>query len=360
MKPLVRVAALAFFTLSASPASAQVDSPSADAIREAAEAFDRGREAYKAEAHAEAAEYFETADRHAASNKAVEFAIRSRRKAGQHDRAATLAELAIRRYPKDARLKALADEVLAETAGSLHRVAVTCEPACELVLDGALVHGRPATERLVYVEPGEHQISASWARHESVAKVVVGREGGQSELSFARSAPESEEPLPKPPIDDGIDDDYDDWDDFGEDKSTGDQGVAEPAGGGLPPGVFWSGVGLTAVGIGLSTWSYIHARNNPGEEKIEEDCILDDGTSLGKECKTWKQAKLNELRTNIILGSTVALGVATIIIGAVATDWGRDEPGAATGPEQARRNSPSVLPWVEVGRGVAVGAVGRF
>jgi hypothetical protein len=360
MKPLVRVAALALGTLSASAVSAQVDAPSADAIRQAAEAFDRGREAYKAEEHAEAAEHFETADRHAASNKAVEFAIRSRRKAGQRDRAATLAELAIRRYPQDARLKALADEVLAETAGALHRVVVTCEPACELVVDSSLVHGRPATERVIYVEPGEHQVSASWAKHESVAKVVVGREGGKSELSFTRSAPESDELPPPTPLADGLVDDHDDWDDFGEDKPAGDQGVTQPAGGGLPTAVFWSGVGLTAVGIGASTWSYIDARNNPGEEKIREDCILSDGTSLGKECKTWKQAKLNELRTNIILGSTVAVGVATLIIGAAATDWGPEEPGAVSGQHDAGRNSPSVQPWVEVGRGLVVGAVGRF
>src|SRR5258708_36304002 len=70
-------------------------------VRVAAEAFDKGREAYKAEDYVEAAEQFEKADSNAPSPAALELAIRARDKAGELDRAATLVSLALKRHPDD-------------------------------------------------------------------------------------------------------------------------------------------------------------------------------------------------------------------------------------------------------------------
>src|SRR5512145_2664513 len=65
--------------------------PKASELRVAAERFDEGRAAYKAQAFAEAAEHFEAADRHAPSESALGLAMRSREQAGQLLRAANLA-----------------------------------------------------------------------------------------------------------------------------------------------------------------------------------------------------------------------------------------------------------------------------
>src|SRR5436190_16792147 len=97
MKGLFQVAAFALVFHSAGFAHAveETSEPTPTQVRSAAEAFDRGREAYKADDYIEAAEQFESADANAPSAAALELAIRSRDKAGQLDRAATLAALAL-------------------------------------------------------------------------------------------------------------------------------------------------------------------------------------------------------------------------------------------------------------------------
>ena len=103
MKGLFSIAAVAVFLHVAGHAIAAeeaVESTPAQ-VRTAAEAFDRGREAYKSEEYVEAAEQFESADANAPSAAALELAIRARDKAGQLDRAATLAALALVRHPDD-------------------------------------------------------------------------------------------------------------------------------------------------------------------------------------------------------------------------------------------------------------------
>src|SRR5689334_10253547 len=78
---------------------AQDNAPSAEDIKAAAEEFDLGRRSFKAKDYVEAAEHFESADQNAPSAAALELAIRSRDRAGQLERAATLAALAVRRHP---------------------------------------------------------------------------------------------------------------------------------------------------------------------------------------------------------------------------------------------------------------------
>jgi hypothetical protein len=97
MKCLFSVAAAAVILHAAGVARAaeEVSDPTPAQVRSAAEAFDRGREAYKTEDYVEAAEQFESADANAPSAAALELAIRARDKAGQLDRAATLAALAL-------------------------------------------------------------------------------------------------------------------------------------------------------------------------------------------------------------------------------------------------------------------------
>jgi tetratricopeptide (TPR) repeat protein len=349
MKLPLRAAALATVLSWVGAAAAQ---PSAQAIRRAAESFDQGRDAYKAGSYAEAGEHFESADAYAPSNKALEFAIRSRRNAGQLDRAATLAELVLSRYPNDENLKLLADEVLAEAAAQLHRVAVTCDNPCDLVVGTTLVAGKAGTQRVIYLEPGEHAVRASFTPAGTVSKTVVAVPGGQSELAYQQPGRLADAP-PSVTLDADAD-----FDDFEEADEAVDRGPTEEPYEGLPQAVFWGGLGLTAVGIGLSVWSYVDLLDNPGEDAVRNDC-----RGLDEDCDTWKEAKANELRTNIIIGATTAVGVATIVIGAAFTDWGGNHsPEAEKKRDEAGRTLPSVHPWVGTGAsgGAMVGAYGRF
>ena len=354
IEQIVCAAVVAVVLCNVGVAAAQDAAPSATAIRRAAEDFDIGRKAYRSEEYVEAAEHFESADARAPNSKALEFAIRSRRKAEQFDRAATLAALALQQYPDDARLRELAEEVIEESSEQLHRVSILCDSPCELVLGSTLVHGPPTTDRALYLMPGGHVLRASWPDSTTVTAQVEATAGGSSEANLKRPGKEEEQEEDAAPVTE-----EQEWEDE-EEESWEDVKPEEPAepppeSAGLPPAVFWSGVGLTAVGVGLTTWSGVDTLNNPGKEAVREEC-----EGIGTECRTWKQAKLNELRTNIRLGATAAVGVATAIIGAVATDWGQDGSDAASGQDLAKWTSPSVQPWIGIGHGATVGAVGRF
>ena len=93
MNYLLRAAGVATVLAVAGVAGAQDSAPTAEQIKAAAAEFDQGRQAYRSKDYVEAAEHFEAADRSAPSARTLDLAIRSRDKAGQLDRAATLAAL---------------------------------------------------------------------------------------------------------------------------------------------------------------------------------------------------------------------------------------------------------------------------
>ncbi len=352
MKPFLSAAVLAVVLAFAVAASAQGAAPSADAIRLAAEAFDQGRDAYKSENYAEAAEHFEAANSHAPSNKALEFAIRSRRKAGQVDRAATLAELALRQYPTDQKIKELTDEILAETAEELFRITVSCDRPCELVVGSTIVYGSPAKQRVVYLKPGEHKVGASWKGYPSKSEAVTAEPGEEADVEFTRPAQADEGGTADGGVDFDPGDDEDEgyYDQYEDDSAPRDEGPQEKSGG-LPPAVFYVGAATTVVLAGVSTWSYIDTVNNPGKDKVQADCV-----GQGEDCPTWQEAKKKELRTNILLGATGVVGVATIVVAAV-TDWGGGDDGE---DDSSESSGFRVEPWIGIGQGATVGAFGRF
>ena len=183
MRYLTSVALAALLMAAPAVASAQ-EQPTPAQIRAAAEAFDRGREAYKAEQYQEAAEQFERADANAPSATALELAIRSRDRAGNGDRAATLAALALTRHPDNAELTALANEVLDKAKPGLFELKVSCAEPCELVADSKIVHGARAIERTVYLLPGAHAVVADFGEGRTTSQSVEAVEPNVGEVVF--------------------------------------------------------------------------------------------------------------------------------------------------------------------------------
>jgi hypothetical protein len=101
--------------------------------------------------------------------------------------------------------------------------------------------------------------------------------------------------------------------------------------------VFIVGAGLTLAAGVATTVSYVSAKNDPGEDAVRRDCV-----GLGESCPTYQRGLDGQLRTNIFLGSTAVLGVATAVIGVFFTRW--------TGPR-----SPALRAFVgtEAGAGFA-------
>lgn len=350
MKGLCCVAAFALVLNSARFAYAveEGSEPTPAQVRTAAEAFDRGREAYKTEDYVEAAEQFESADANAPSAAALELAIRSRDKAGQLDRAATLAALALARHPDDPNIQKIAPPIVERAKSELFELDLKCDQACEVTVAGKLAPGGRATNRTLFLISGHYNVRAGWSEDRSASKSVDASRGEVGSLEF--TAPELAPPPPPvvapvtpPPS-----------------EKPADEG-AQNASGKLPPTVFWVGAGLTAVLAGTTVWSGIDTKNNPGADAVRDACkTVDSSGAHSEECNSlYDQGRGKQTRTNVLLGVTAGVGVATAVVAAFFTDWSGSKKSEAEAAK-AKPKGFSVQPWVAVGSGASVGALGRF
>lgn len=309
--------------------------PTPAQIRAAAEAFDRGREAYKAEKYLLAAEQFERADAAAPSATALELAIRSRTTAGDADRAATLSALSLERHPDDEKLTELARKTIEAAQPELYELTVRCSEPCELTDGNKIVHGRPALTRRVFLAPGEHELRAGFGEGRTDSQSVTATAAASGELSFEAPPVEPEaadaEPVvtttPPPP--------------------EADQGPKRS--GGLPPIVFWVGASVTTAVGGATIWSGLDTVNSPGTERVKAECAAGD-----EECPLYQEGRKKQLRTNILIGATGLLGVATALVGVLATDW---DGGKVTATKPGRAQFEAFVDWKD---GINAGARGRF
>jgi hypothetical protein len=350
MKCLFSVASVAFILHTAGVVRAEEEAsePTPAQVRTAAEAFDRGREAYKSEEYVEAAEQFESADANAPSAAALELAIRARDKAGQLDRAATLAALALVRHPDDANIQKVAPAIVQKAKSELFELDIKCDDPCDVTVAGKLVPGRRSTDRTVFVGPGKYAVRAGWSGERSLSKQVEASKGAMGALEFqapAEAPAPAASPDPGAPVATTND-------------KPPDDGV-QPKSGPLPSAVFWVGVGLTAVVGGISVWSGLDTQNNPGPNKVRDECQANKS-----DCQSlYQQGVDKQHRTNILLGTTAGLGVVTAVIGGFFTDWGskkKSEPSPDAAETGKLHKGFSIQPWIAIGGGASVGALGRF
>jgi hypothetical protein len=319
-----------------------VPPPDADRLKAAAEEFDSGRRSYKIKDFENAAVHFENADRDAPSPEALQSAIRARKEAGHTARAATLAALALTRYPLEKALGEYAHQVLSESERLLYRVAVACSPDCTLIVDNKVMPFPESANSVVYLDAGAHAVIAGWSnnRHKNVDVAAIA--GGNSRLSFVaptieKSAASAVDPTSPRDADSAA-------------SPDGDAGQAKTKKSGLPPLVFYVGVGATALVGGVTIWSGIDTLNNPGTQKVEEDCRGKDLAS----CPTYQLGLDHERRTNILIAATSVVGVTTAVIGLFFTNWAREEPA------KPDKKDAFIVPTIGVWNGVSIGAVGRF
>jgi len=320
--------------------------PTPAQVRTAAEAFDKGREAYKSEDYVEAAEQFERADGNAPSAAALELAVRSRDKAGELDRAATLVSLGLRHYPDDQNLRKLAGDLLKRASATLFQLTANCDQPCDLTVGGKLVHGAPESQRLIYLQPGNFTLRAGWSDNRSASRQVQAEAGGKGEVSFTapentaaqNMAKEPSEPAPAPVAPSPAE------------RDTG----ANKKSSGWSPTVFYLGAGATVVLGGITVWSGIDTVNNPGRDKVKAAC-----SAGAADCQSlYDQGHSKQTRTNVLIGVTSAVGVATILVGVLATDWGGHKRDSASAAQMVKPRV-DVAPWASLDGG-GLQAVGRF
>lgn len=322
----------------ASPAAAQdnASAPTPAQVKAAAEAFDLGRQSYKDGRYTEAAEQFERADSNAPSSTALELAIRSRDKAGDLDRAGTLAALALSLYPDDENIAKIAPDVVSRAAAAAFELTVTCSEPCEIADGQQTVHGNAARQRTLFLAPGTHSLRAGYASGKTESKSVDAVAGGSGSLDFGAPKEEVEAPPAPPPE---------------PKEEPPPPAEEEKKSSGLPPTVVWIGAGATAVAGGVTIWSGLDTVNNPGADKVKAECAKGDTN-----CALYKEGRSKQTRTNVLLGVTGGLALATGLIAAVAVDWGPPSlPGVDSAKHKAR-----VRPYFSWQNGPSIGARGSF
>ena len=327
-------------------------------LKAASESFEAGAKAFSDKRYEEAAGYFEAADSAAPSAKALRLAIKARANGGQGSRAATLAALALERYPDDSETKTLATQTLDGLASKLHRADVSCVSPCLLAVGNRIVHGEAATRWTVYLDPGTTTMGASFlgkitAKDQSLTATA----GGQSAVRFAPPTDSGAGAAPaggKEPSGGG-----------GEGGAAGGAGGGggEPVGGGgsaggddggteppkknwrIHPAPFFVGLAATA-GLGATTiWSGIDTINDPGTDRVRAECA-----GQGEECPLYQDAQAKELRTNVLIGATAGVGAVTVIL-AIVSDFTfgkkKAEEAPAAGGDKVSFDPPRL--WVDVG-----------
>ncbi len=290
------------------PAPALGQGLSAEERQAAAEAaYDRGSQAFRGGDYPTAARWYETANELAPSANALIQAMRSHQRAGNHQRAGTLALDLIDRYGE--RMERHARPVVDEVAPTAVRVDVTCD-GCSLVVDGE-AEGR----RSFFLRPDTDHLIVARFESGDVEDHVMGGPGEQRELTFEPPAVEGD-------TDGGADDVTAPFPDPDADtrggRDTGGRGGGDPRpvepSGGISPvfaivgSVLTVGAGAALAWSGLDT---LDARDDYEQAPTRQK--LEDGRDL-------------ELRTNILIGATAGLGALTILFLAL-TDFGGEEEG---------------------------------
>jgi tetratricopeptide (TPR) repeat protein len=254
--------------------------PEADRVRAAA-SFDEGVGHYKRAEYAEAARAFQEADRLAPSATAITNAVAAAKRAGDHLLAARLAQRAI------ARGEALVEsrEALADAATHLCRFELTCAAtACTLTLDAA-----PATAT-TYALAGTHAIEAR-GNGATAEEHVLCAAGATYRIDMRPVPLVNEAPLGALPA------------------SEGSRPTPAETSHGLPRGVFFAAVGVTAVLAGVTVWSGLDALAGknalpPGPTQAEENAVLS-----------------RAHRTDFLLLGAGVAALGTTLLGALGTSW---------------------------------------
>ena len=336
MRPKSRSLLLVATLLAVAPV-AVAQAPDPQKVQAAADEFDEGTRLFKRKEYEDAAAHFESADRFAPSPAAVGNAIRARYAAKQYARAATLALQATARYPDDKGVAEVAQKALKGADANLHRIDVACDPACTLLVDGKVASADEVASYSMYVDPGKHALVAGWSGDRSKTTQIDASKGGTQKLDL-KAPPEPKKAAPPPSASAAP---------LASASSTTPPPVEEEAKP-IPSWVTLSGVGLTVVLAGVSIWSGLDTKANPGPDAVRAACQRHDPS-----CNTlFDEGKSKETRTNVLFGVTAGVGVLTGVAAAFFTDWS----GPATKPNETGR----IRPTLDVTHGVSIGAAGVF
>lgn len=304
VRALVFSIVLAAFAVG-SVANAQV---SAEDRKRAAEAYDKGVQAFMEEDYAAAAHFFETAYRYAPAGVALLQATSMHAALGNDRRAANLALRLVLVHGEEGLDTTEAESIIAEAEKKYARVNVTCDKECTVSAAGAVqVH------TTFFLEPSTREVAivADFPGGKKSAKIKPAA-GSKHDLSFEAPPPPKEE---KP-----------------EERVVVVQ--QEPESRGVHKSVFYSSLALAVAAGGGATATGILTNNKKAE--------FDEATDAGETERAqalYDDGKRLQRVTNGLAFSAAGVGVFGLIM-AFVTDWSskddkdpKDEKKGGSKPE---------------------------
>lgn len=273
----------------------------ADDVTGAAKAFSQAQEMMLTGDYARAANLYELADELAPSAPALRNAARARLAAKHEARAATLAAELLQRYPSDTESRAVAEAILSKLSPQLAQFDITCDEECAIAVDGKAASAKPRTRHVFFVQPGARKVTATFEDERQATQQITAQPGKMTRLEL-HAPPKPVKPTPVVPLG------------AAGQAGHGPGAVAQPHHG-ISRAWFIGGAVLTAglgVAAGIEGMATLHTRDQikaavAAHDDAHAQSLYDTGVT-------------QQLRTNILIGATVAMG-ATAIVLATMTNW---------------------------------------
>lgn len=286
------VAAVGVFGPTCVPTVARAADAEIDAAtkKAAAKKFKEGEKAFRAHDYEKAAQAFEEANSIAPHPAPLFNAAQAHEKAGNLVRAANLCARYLRDAPAKDKRRSKANALLADLRPKLGRITVESVDGDQLEIDGKAVELDET-----FVNPGDHVVTGNFDG-ETVRREINVVAGSLGRVVLEKPKPKVAEPAvieAEPATEDPG-------------RDTGPKTKEKP----LPPGWFYAGIATTAVLGGITVWSGLDTNKARSDyDANPTQAGLDDG-------------RAKQSRTNVLLGATAVVGVATGAVGVFFTRFG--------------------------------------
>ena len=266
-----------------SGAAARAEGESPEDLKAAAKLFAEAQKAYREGDYRHAAEAFEGAYKKAPRLPPLYNAARAWQKGGETVRAANLYASYLRKAPPSAPDRNNATSALRDLEGRVAKLEVHASDLTDLKVDGAAfeVGDQSNASFVVYVTPGTHVIEGKHGDKTAEERPVATAGSSMSVVLL----PPKDAPPPVAVV------------------------VEEKPRSGWSPIVVAVGGGLTAVAAGFLVWS--------GVDTLGQRSAFDASPTQAN----LDAGKSDQLRTNVLLGVTLGLAVATGVVAIFLVDW---------------------------------------
>jgi hypothetical protein len=234
--------------------------------------------------------------------------------------AATNAATLLRRYPSDKESREIADAILAKLAPQLAQLDVTCSTPCTLLIDGKVVVSVAGEQHSLFSQPGGRSVTAVFEDGRRTTNQI---NAPANHITTMRLEPK---PVPVTPAAKPAP--------TGEAPRPTDGGIrATRQTSGPPHGLSrWWAIGGGAITVGLGVATTISGLSTLSTRDQIRDAVTAGNSASAQ--MLYANGRDQQTRTNVLLGVTIASGVATGVL-AVFTNWaGRSERDLAVLPSR--------------------------